>query len=397
MKANQIALFVMVLRRLRNALSIAFCLLAILNCSAQLDSIYVDNSYRSFLLHTPPSYNGSTATPLIIGMHGGFGRAEQFAAQSLLSDKSDQEGFLVVYPNGTGFNAAPELRFWNAGTCCAYPFLNNIDDVGFIRALIDSLSDNLNIDANRIYATGMSNGAFMAYTLGCELSDRIAAIAPVAGGMLTSSPCTPTRPMPVVHFHSFLDSSNVYYGGVGNGVGIQHNPPIDSVMDVFSDLNGCSIIRDTLVNTSDYTHFRFSDCECLVEQQVFVTQDGGHSWPGGTVPPLGDPVSTVINANDEMWDFFQQHTLDCLAISVQEENAPTFRIYPNPSNGQFTIESPEGMEMNLEVMDLLGKVRYSKEGILGRHVLDLGHLPAGVYLAQVSNGVQRQVARIVLR
>lgn len=373
-----------------------FVLLISLIAKGQFDSIYVDNLYRSYIVHLPPSYDGSVSTPLIIGMHGGFGNAGQFEAQSLLSDKSDQEGFIAVYPNGTGFNIAPNLRFWNAGTCCGYPNNNNIDDVGFISALIDSLTTDLNIDTTRVYATGMSNGAFMTYALGCELNEQIAAIAPVAGGLLTSSPCTPARPMPIIHFHSYLDSNSVYYGGVGNGISDHYNPPVDSIMDVWSGLNACSIIRDTLVNNIDYTHIRFADCDCLVEQQVFITQDGGHSWPGGNSTQIGDPVSIVINANDEIWDFFQQHSLECLSTGIEERSKLELAIVPNPNTGNFSIKVPsELMGSALRVLDASGRI------ILERTVTqNIEHLnvdiPSGIYLVLVQMELEQSTIKMMI-
>jgi polyhydroxybutyrate depolymerase len=149
-------------------------------------------------------------------MHGGFGKADQFEEQSLLSEKSDAAGFIVVYPNGTGYLLAPNLRFWNAGSCCGYPTEKDIDDVGFISNLIDSLLDDYNIAENRVYTTGISNGAQISYRLACETPEKIAAIAPVAGSLQFLN-CTPIQPMPVIHFHSKLDSNVPYLGGVGNG------------------------------------------------------------------------------------------------------------------------------------------------------------------------------------
>ena len=119
-----------------------------------------------------------------------------------LNEKADQEGFIAVYPNGTG-RLEPMLT-WNGGNCCGYAQWNNVDDVGFTRALLDDLAKVVNVDAKRVFATGISNGGIMCYRLASELSDRIAAIAPVSGTMGTLT-CNPKRPVSVIHFHGTED------------------------------------------------------------------------------------------------------------------------------------------------------------------------------------------------
>src|SRR5690606_23610523 len=110
-----------------------------------------------------------------------------------------QPNFLVAYPNGTGLLA----RTWNAGACCGYAARHSVDDIGFTRALIQYVQKTHTIDTRRIFATGMSNGAMFAHRLACDLSEEIAAIAPVAGGLNLGGDfpsCTPTRPVSVIAF-----------------------------------------------------------------------------------------------------------------------------------------------------------------------------------------------------
>jgi polyhydroxybutyrate depolymerase len=118
-----------------------------------------------------------------------------------LNEKADEAGFLAVYPNGTGEKRS---LTWNGGNCCGYAVENQVDDVGFVRALLDDLEKVVTVDPSRVYATGISNGAIMAYRLASELSDRIAAVAPVAGPMGTAT-CSPRRPVSVMHFHGTDD------------------------------------------------------------------------------------------------------------------------------------------------------------------------------------------------
>ena len=120
--------------------------------------------------------------PLVVVLHGGGGNAENIEEVTGFSEKADEEGFIVVYPDGSG-RLDRYLLTWNAGFCCGYALENNIDDVGFIRALIEYLQEKYAINRNMIYVTGISNGGMMSYRLGAELSDIVAAIAPVAGSI----------------------------------------------------------------------------------------------------------------------------------------------------------------------------------------------------------------------
>jgi|TARA_B100001964_G_C14155868_1_gene564253 polyhydroxybutyrate depolymerase len=318
---------------------------------AQYDSIPYDGDYRTYLLHLPSGYTGISDLPLIVAMHGGFGNAYNMETISELSIKADAEHFIVVYPEGVkgGFLNASS---WNAGWCCGFASSSNVDDVGFIDSLLNTLIGDYSIDTNRIYATGMSNGGFMSYRLACELSDRIAAIAPVECSMTMTS-CTPNRVVPIIHFHSYLDTHIPYDGGIGSGPSNHYNPPIDSVLNVWASNNSCGILNDTIINNAQYTLTKWTDCDCETEIHCYITQDGGHSWPG-----VGG--SAYINATDLMWTFFQQYSLDCNPTFIANENRQEskIKIYPNPTNNIIKIQpyinwknikisvfSPQGQEI----------------------------------------------------
>jgi len=159
--------------------------------SAQFDGFPWDGIDRTYLVHLPTAYDEAGNFPLVIAMHGGFGNAHNLQNQSQLSVTADDENFIVVYPEGVQ-GGVFDIRTWNAGRCCGFASTSDVDDVGFINALIDTLLANYSIDMNRVYATGMSNGGFMSYRLACEISDRIAAIAPVAASM-SADVCDPIR------------------------------------------------------------------------------------------------------------------------------------------------------------------------------------------------------------
>ena len=306
---------------------------------AQYDSITYNGYDRTYLVHLPTGYSGIADLPLIIAMHGGFGNAFNMENQSQLSVKADTENFIVVYPEGIE-GGILGITSWNAGWCCGYASNNNIDDVGFINTLLDTLIDQYSIDTTRIYATGMSNGGFMSYRLACELSDRFAAIAPVAASMSMVS-CNPVRSVPVIDFHSYLDTHIPYDGGIGSGPSSHYNPPQDSVLNVWAGTSNCVNLNDTIVDNNQYTFIKWTSCDCASEIHHYITQDGGHSWPGGVQSVTGDPVSSFINANDLMWDFFQQYTLDCDPTSTNNYNRQEneFTIFPNPTNKTINIQT----------------------------------------------------------
>lgn len=144
-------------------------------------SIHVDGTERSYLLHVPPQYAPDAPMPVVLAFHGGGANAGTMAAFSGLSEKADQAGFIVVYPEGTG--RLPRMHTFNAGNYCGQTAARDVD--AFVGRVLDDLECVANVDHRRIFATGMSNGTMMAYGLASELSDRIAAIAPDGGLMGT--------------------------------------------------------------------------------------------------------------------------------------------------------------------------------------------------------------------
>ncbi|NOX55045.1 MAG: hypothetical protein GXP27_11540, partial [Planctomycetes bacterium] len=175
-------------------------------------SLTVDGRERTYLVHVPPSYDGTKPFPVILIFHGGGSNARQMVRFCGLNEKADQAGFLAVYPNGTG--RRERMLTWNAGNCCGYARWHNVDDVKFVRVLLKDLGKIAKIDPKRVYATGMSNGGMMAYRLASELSEMIAAIAPVSGPMGTEK-CHPNRPVSVIHFHGTEDLFAPFEGGRG--------------------------------------------------------------------------------------------------------------------------------------------------------------------------------------
>ncbi|MGA0878030.1 MAG: alpha/beta hydrolase family esterase [Ilumatobacteraceae bacterium] len=176
-----------------------------------------DGSRRHFRLYVPTTLRVGESAPLLIALHGGLGSSEQFAANSGFDELAEANGFIVVYPDGIAASDRPGLQTWNGGYCCGPAARRDVDDVGFVQVLIDLLKERFNIDTERIFATGHSNGAIMAYRLACELSDVIVAIG-VQAGSLGVDGCQPEKPVSVLHIHGLADANHPIDGGMGTGV-----------------------------------------------------------------------------------------------------------------------------------------------------------------------------------
>lgn len=259
---------------------------------------------------------------LVLSLHGGGGNAYRHEETVRLAPKADAAGFLLVTPQGSGRRR--DILTWNAGNCCGYARNAAVDDVGFVRALIDAVSAEVCVDPKRVYATGFSNGGLLSHRLGCELSDRIAAIAPVGGGLghldLDRDPaaavfeCRPSRPVPVLHIHGLQDGCYPFEGGRGNGISSEEKLSIPRTMAVWRERNACQ--------ASPRVTYRKGEAECRAYQgcradtELCTIGDGGHAWPGSAQRSSfgiwicgGGVVSRDLPANDVIWDFFAAHPM----------------------------------------------------------------------------------------
>ncbi len=275
---------------------------------------------RRYRVHVPKGYNSSKPTPVVIAFHGGGGNPESMIRLSGLNDKSEQAGFIVAYPYGSGRQADRGLTF-HGGNCCGYAQRKRIDDVGFIRVLLDDLAEAANVDPRRVFATGLSNGGIMAHYLGCQLADRVAAIAPVAGPLMTDT-CNPSRPVPVMHFHGTADELAPFHGGKGQGtasVPAFLRPSFTSVADTIErwvKANGCTAepseeaLPDNAEDGMRVVRKTWGNGREGSEVVLIEIANGGHTWPGRKpISPILGKATMDISANDLMWEFFQKHPM----------------------------------------------------------------------------------------
>lgn len=268
-----------------------------------------DGISRKYLVHVPRSYDGSKAVPLLLSFHGGGGHMEFQATDERYGQitASEKEGFVVVFPNGYSRVPGGRLATFNAGACCGPAKENNVDDVGFARTIVANVGKQLNIDRQRVFATGFSNGAMLTHRLACEASDVFRAIAPVAGTDNTPS-CNPQQPVSVLIIHARNDDHNKYEGGVGEKSVDRGNmaasTSVPETLNRWLARNGCQRTPQRVLERPGAWCDRYSGCRSDTTVAICITERGTHSWPGAQKSRSTEPASQAISANDVMWAFF---------------------------------------------------------------------------------------------
>jgi polyhydroxybutyrate depolymerase len=250
---------------------------------------------RDAIVHVPTGYTGAAPVPLVVVMHGYTETDDQIRVVSGFDAAADANGLLVVYPQGTDLS-------WNAGKCCGNAPKNGVDDVGYVRDLIDRMSQDYCVDPKRVFATGFSNGGMLSNRLACELSDRIAAIGPVAGPLAMDT-CSPSRPVPVIEFHGTADPV-VWWGGAP----LSGTPAVETNVANWAKRDGCTDPSGTQVYAQgDVTCTRWSQCAGGSAVELCKVNDGGHQWPGGqSAGPFGK-LTQDVDATARMVEFFLAH------------------------------------------------------------------------------------------
>lgn len=340
-----------------------------------IDSIFVGGQYRSYRLYVPAIYTGASARPLILNLHGYTSNAQQQQLYSNFMPIADTANFLMVFPNGT-FSSGQ--RFWNAGISSAL-----VNDIAFLNALIDSLDLTYNINLNRVYSTGMSNGGYMSHTLACELSNRITAIASVTGSIFNTqygSNCHPMRPVPVMQIHGTNDPTVPY-------IGSSTSMPIDSVVKYWVTKNNCNPVGtfSNVPNTSSTDgctaeHYRYLNGTSSSSVELYKIIGGTHTWPG--FPFGGVGTNLDINASKEIWRFFSKYSLSTLTIVDENEQLKNIlKVYPNPTNSILNFNLENELSVSIIISDVLGKVVLAEAS--QTNSISVENLTSGIYFLSV--------------
>jgi polyhydroxybutyrate depolymerase len=260
---------------------------------------------RRSRLHVPVAYDPRRGTPLVLNFHGVHSNGIEQELLTGMSAASEARRFIVAYPEGTG---GVLDQSWNAGSCCGVAGDTNVDDVGFVRALLASLEADYCIDPARVYATGFSNGGYFTNRLACEMAGTFAAVAQV-GGLLSLDPlkCNPSRPVPYLDFHGTADPVVIFGGGTGLLGGT--NAPVAETITAWRQKEACGAASQILFRNGDTTCTRWNACAPGGEVIQCIVTDGGHTWPGGLPTVVVGKTTYAVNATSAMLDFFDAHPM----------------------------------------------------------------------------------------
>jgi polyhydroxybutyrate depolymerase len=275
---------------------------------------------RRFLLSAPAWEEGDDPLPLVVDIHGLGEGADIHAEMTQLGPLGQEEGFVTVFPHGTG-----QLPSWNVN-----PDLQANPDLAFVAAVLDRVEAERCIDTSRVYATGLSNGAMMTSAVACTMADRFAAVAPIAGILLPEL-CQPARPVPILTVHGTADPLLLFNGGIDSAAlsaalsgGSDEAPtttaqPVDldgegypATVRGWATLNGCEDTAEDERVSDEVLRRRF-DCPDEAPVEFLIVEGGGHSWPSSefsrSIERIVGPTTFDIDASQEIWDFVSQFQL----------------------------------------------------------------------------------------
>jgi polyhydroxybutyrate depolymerase len=257
---------------------------------------------RPYGLYVPPAYRPGTMAPLIIALHGHGSRGSEVAEQLGLQSLADSRGVLYAFPDGT---LDGRTRFWNATDGCCDFAGTNVDDVGYLRALLDDVGARYSIDPRRVYVIGFSNGGYMAHRVACDMADRVAAIVSVAGANWKDPErCHPSEPVAVLEVHSDTDEVVLYAGKEFTWDGKLHVvPSAHETVATWAKRDGCSgslapfgqaVDWDEAVPGAETSMERYGGCSPGVDVELWTVHGGRH---GPEHPKVADLA----------WGFLEAH------------------------------------------------------------------------------------------
>lgn len=301
---------------------------------APVQEVFPDYQQRSWVTYVPKSYDPDTPMPVVMLLHGRYGSGAGTAMYAQMNQRAEEYGFIGVYPDGHHVAFPSQIdTFWNYTRGTPYYQLTvPADDAQYLVDLLDDLSGDLNIDMNRVYVGGLSNGGYMALRMSCEVSDRFAAFASVAGSGYQGLEeiCDDSAPAPILIIHGTADGIVPWDGitqqatlqSTGETIDIHTSWAIPDLVDYFVARNGCeddaepvpvetASDEDGTATSVDVT--LFENCQDNSAVALYTVINGGHNWPGvpsGIPDDIGGRVTTDIHASDTLIEFFFQHSLD---------------------------------------------------------------------------------------
>jgi len=317
------------------------------------DSMFWGGAQHRFRVYVP----ATVKCALVVHLHGygSSGYLEQLYTNYM--PIADTAGFVVAYPEGLVDPLGNQS--WNVG----WALQVNNDDVGFLSAFIDTMVHRYLLDPSAVFVSGISNGGFMAHRLACELSNKVAAIASVSGGMTPQlyASCSPANPVPVLEIHGTADSTIPYAGSVNPAsmnidsvvkrnaqlIGANPNPQVNTLSHNPNTVNGTSV-----------EHYVYSGGPNGATSEFYKIIGGAHvDWPG-----FDNSTNNDFSAAKEIWRFFRNYR-SCTPLGLKETAAQqNIRVYPNPTNGIVNVDLKGSDEYtSYEIVDSRGRVVRSGE------------------------------------
>ncbi len=359
----------------------------------------VHGIYRSFILYVPSAYVQGKPVPLLVSLHGFTESASYQNSLANFKPIADTANFIIAMPDGQPNPQMYGFVGWNI-----FPISSGVDDLGFLEALIDTISRRYSIDGNRIYFTGHSSGAIMSYEIACAKSNRIAAIAPVNGFMFSShiNSCNPTHPIPVMEIHGTSDPVRSW-----NGEGpVTKAVHMDTLLNHWVRTNGCSTVPkiDTVpnINTGDNSwvqHFTWSGGTAGSSVELYKVINGGHTWPGSTVlEPYGN-TNKDFNACAVIWKFLSKYRLNRLnAIPEIPAAGEPFLVYPNPVSTVLNIRCNDQAPIRqIRIFNIMGQevFQLADPSPKPEFTINTSAWDKGLYIITVTDGKRSTSYKII--
>ena len=359
-----------------------FCLLSAMilfcNLSAQVQHFTWQGVEREYIVHTPANHSGTL--PVLFFLHGLGDNCAHFAQEYNASQMAEDFGWAIVVPQARNLGMG---NMWNVEMTNS-----NVDDVGFLLALLDSLTIQEQLDPDSVFFTGFSMGGFMTYRMAIEHGNRITACAPVSGLIATAqSMLTPVSPVRMLHIHGTNDGVVCYDGGsyffnMTLGLGV------DAIMDYWQNANACSGTPtiDTLPDLqNDGLRFIRYTYDCGTDLQLLKVVGGDHTWY--------DNVNQYdVDYKNVIYEFF---TGNSASSSISELEIGRLRVWPNPTGGILNIQTLDSQSSNpvVRVYDVYGKIVDMESVRMSSRQIDLSALPDGVYFVKTSDGAVSKVVK----
>ena len=349
-----------------------------------------NNLTREYIVYIPILYDGSNSMPLLFNFHGYGGQANSYMNFADMRTTSDTAGFILVYPQG--YSNGNGDTHWEVGDLSA---VGSADDLGFVEAMIDTLNSEYNINLERVYSCGMSNGGYFSFEIACHLSDRIAAVFSVAGSMAdqTYNHCNPTHPTPVATIHGTADSTVHYFGGgPWNPVSL---PLVNLYWANYNNTNDMPVITNLPdiepLDGTTIEHSIFSNGDSCTSVEHYKVVGGGHwYWPGVN-------GNMDINASSVIWDFVSKYDIhgliDCGGISINDISADRnkIQIFPNPFESLFTVKMEIVGNKDYQIYSTIGELLQSGSINSNNMTIDLSRMPNSMYFLKIDDRVTKLI------